>query len=447
MLARPHLVVAIVLALIGAACSFPYADPPASSTTTTTVPGTTTTTEPPATTQPEPVDPSDVLGPADRVLIQGPAGVTLADAAGFHDLDRAGAPFEGQMVFSPDGNRVAWVQAAGAQGAIAVVELFGYNPGAPLPEPRSSATPFVPFYLGYGPFGARLAVLGDVGGPIGLTIADHGFEAAPFVGGLLRSDVPVFPSWGPDGDLAANVGGRIEVLRDGDSVDLGETFGTAPVWLADGRVVFLDPLGELVAVELGTGLAEVDRTSLTTVLGDVRLHAAPDGESIAVVVEGNPAAGGASPVVFRQTDPDPADPDAEPEGLTDGVWLVAPDADPVQLRELPVEGLQWSPVGDRLLLLDEVDDGLLAWSVIDLAGTVVDEMPPFEPTATFAQAYVPFLDQYAQSMSLWSPDGSRFLSPESFGGVPHVVIHAIGLGEQRTVLAPGEMAVWSPLPR
>ncbi len=437
--------------LVTAGCSFPYADPPqaATSTTSTTEPAG-PTTEPPPTTAPDPLDPSQLLGPVDRILMQTPEGVQLADAAGLHDLDPVGAPFEGQPTFSPNGTWAAWVQVAGSSSAVAVVDLFAYDPGLDVPPVRTSTAPIIPFYLGFDRAEARLGALGGAG-EVAFAVGDLQIDAPPRFGPVLEQATPLFPAWGPDDLLALNLGGELQV-RDGFGSLLrshGETLGAAPVWLADGRVVHVSPDAEIVAIadDPRVGVGDPVITALSAVGGFARLFASPDGDLLAVTVEGSPA-GGASPVVLRQDEPDPSDEPADPDdvGLTDGVWVLDPaDGSATQLLDRPVQGVFWAPTNDRLLIA-EADDGLV-WTVVDLDGVVLDQIGPVVPSETFAANYVPFLDQYAQSITLWSPDGSRFVSPERFGDAPHIVIHAVGQPGQRAVLGAGEMAVWAPLAR
>lgn len=437
---------------MAAGCSFPYADPPSaatSTTTTTTAPDSTTTTAPTPTTPPGPRDPADLLGPADRLLLQTPDGIQLADTAGLHDLDPAGAPFEGQPTFSARGSWAAWVQVAGNQGAVAVVDLFAYEPGLDVPPVFTASPPVIPFYLGFDRDESRLAALGGAG-DVALTIGDLQLDGPPVFGPIAATDVPLFPSWGPGGALALNAGGLVEVRSGltGETQIVGDATPTAPVWLGD-RVVFVSDEAEIVAVSDATAPLgeEPSSETLASVGGLARVFAGPDGDRLAVTVRGNPA-GGASPVSFRQTDPDDAEPlPGSPEApLTDGVWVLDPAFGAItQVFNEPVEGVFWSPRGNELLLVGAGDDGI-TWTVVDLAGVVRDVIGPVAPTETFAQNYLPFLDTYAQSMTLWSPDGSRFVSPELLGGAPHLVIHAVGQPAQVAVLTAGEMGVWAPLP-
>jgi hypothetical protein len=50
----------------------------------------------------------------------------------------------------------------------------------------------------------------------------------------------------------------------------------------------------------------------------------------------------------------------------------------------------------------------LAWSVIHVADGAASDFPSFRPTDAFL-LLLPYFDQYAQSLSLWSPDGRQLV--------------------------------------
>jgi Tol biopolymer transport system component len=62
---------------------------------------------------------------------------------------------------------------------------------------------------------------------------------------------------------------------------------------------------------------------------------------------------------------------------------------------------------------------------------------------------LPFFDQYAQSMTLWSPDGEAFAYPAMTGGIPGIWIQDID-GTDPIRLTDGSWVSWStqdpPLP-
>jgi hypothetical protein len=86
----------------------------------------------------------------------------------------------------------------------------------------------------------------------------------------------------------------------------------------------------------------------------------------------------------------------------------------------------------------------LAWSVANIAdGTSVD-FPSFVPTASFLQL-IPYFDQYAQSLSLWSPDGRYLLFADmNESGQPSIrVLDTTQPNQPARQLSEGSFAAWS----
>ena len=78
-------------------------------------------------------------------------------------------------------------------------------------------------------------------------------------------------------------------------------------------------------------------------------------------------------------------------------------------------------------------------------GKAVRQLNRFIPTPTFARQYLPFADQYAQSMQVWSPDSSSIvfagLGEDGTAGVWVEAIDGKGLPQH---VADGVFATWSP---
>ena len=79
----------------------------------------------------------------------------------------------------------------------------------------------------------------------------------------------------------------------------------------------------------------------------------------------------------------------------------------------------WSPDGTKLLsLLPEVAPGRIwfRWGVWEDGSSF--STGRFVPSLEFSRDYLQFFEQYAQSMRLWSPDGSAFVyaGEEESGG-------------------------------
>ena len=80
-----------------------------------------------------------------------------------------------------------------------------------------------------------------------------------------------------------------------------------------------------------------------------------------------------------------------------------------ELTSDPVMAFFWSPDGTKLayLVMDDSGEVLrLRWHVWD--GTASKPYAAIVPSRTFLQGYIAFFDQYARSMSIWSPDSTAF---------------------------------------
>jgi hypothetical protein len=136
-------------------------------------------------------------------------------------------------------------------------------------------------------------------------------------------------------------------------------------------------------------------------------------------------------------------------GFSLGPLRVVPLAggDPFQVSSERVVLFQWSPKGGRLLYVTiDVDAGLLIPQVWD--GNRYFVYPGFHPTATLANAYLPFWDQYTRGLSLWNPDGSAFAypsAPEEGDGPGRIMVQQVG-AEGPLDVAEGEFVSWSPGP-
>jgi TolB protein len=86
----------------------------------------------------------------------------------------------------------------------------------------------------------------------------------------------------------------------------------------------------------------------------------------------------------------------------------------------------------------------LVWNVVDVASGRTTALASFRPTGHFL-AVVPFFDQYAQSITFWSPD-SRYLllAGRPLGRESAIYrIDTQARSERLARIGPGEFAVWS----
>ena len=329
-----------------------------------------------------------------------------------------GAGQVSQVTPGPDGE-LAWTALSTDPGGVAIV--FDGSTGASIPSTTA------PFFYHWSPTGEQLAFLGNSDSGRGLTF------------GLLRisepeirpaeAPSPFFFDWSPDGSqLVAHVGGNSLGLIDaetGDITDLGveSRLFPAPSWTDRGILVVSDLGRSVGGREQLVGYQEVEaRVVLIDPLADTSVDLArvdagtrlfPGALHIAIVV------GAPGQQTIRVIDWTGEAVDAVGAGT--------------------IEVVQWSPDGSKLLWTERTDDQQLQpriWS----DGEIVT-FDSFVPSETFANAYIPFWDQYDRAVSLWSHDSERFALPRSNEGVMEIVVHD---GDETTVFPGFEMAVWSP---
>lgn len=364
-----------------------------------------------------------VIDGGGRVLTMRPDGeeaVALTEAAGT-DLRFV------QPTWSPDARRVAWTEldttGASPQARLVTAGFDGVGR-------TEASTPVAGFYLSWDPTSSRVAYLGSArpNEDIELGVVDvegGGGESLP-----LDSGQPFYFAWGPEGDrLLVHVGAdRLEELRlDGSSESLGERPGTfqAPVWSERGTLVYATRAGAAQALVAAEGSAD-DARRLVRFDGDgVAFVLSPDGRRLAFQV-----VGGGSPTQDR---------------VLSVVDLAGGEVVPIS--PVPSLAFFWSPQGDRLMFLRpslQQDVVWFRWIVWDGEGFF--QTPRFQPSEEFARNYLPFFSQYAQSMSLWSPDGTSFAysgtneAGESGIWVVEAVPDAVPV-----MVADGAFVAWSPV--
>ncbi len=115
----------------------------------------------------------------------------------------------------------------------------------------------------------------------------------------------------------------------------------------------------------------------------------------------------------------------------------------VLLDNQPASAPIWDPTGSRVLVRD-MFGGAGRWKVLGLDGTRAST-EAFDIDQTSVPGYLPFWDQYARSQTVWSPDGEQFVHVgRSVTGESGVWIHDADSSGASTLLAPGDIAFWSP---
>ena len=376
---------------------------------------------------PEPTVPSELEGLDGRLAILDETGsLVTMNPDGSDEIVLAesepGRSEVRQPCWSRDGSRLAWVHLHVTEAdALAVGLATATDRGK---RPTESRTLTTPFYLSWDPTSTRIAYLGSPGGneiELGiLEVAGHSSGRA------LDNGQPFFLSWGPGGDeLLVHVGTeRLDRLDlDGKLTTVADRPGTfgAPVWTVDGRA-FVYASSRAGRQELVVQDADADRgRSVLAIEGLITFVVSPDGTRIAFqAFEG----GDASPLTMVDV----------ASGRT------------TEVTGETVAAFYWSPDGERLLFLDPdpaEDQVWFRWGVWD--GRRAFTTPRFIPSQRMIDEYLPFFEQYAQSMSLWSPDGSAFAYPGmDEDGEMGIWIQSARSDRAPVLVTDGDFVAWSP---
>jgi TolB protein len=326
-----------------------------------------------------------------------------------------------QPVWSPDGEHLAYVEQSAVTGALVIT-----RPGPDdTPARIEENTGF--FYYAWDPKSGQLATLRNA--PSGSLV----LELADIDGGLaeLDSGAPLYFSWEPTGErLAAHIGvDRLDIVEDSvGPVPIIDDPGSfqSPWWTNEGivflqrgvanqRLVVVDGAKERV-------VADVIGTAQFTV-GDslIAVQSFSSGEdAVAAYLQSTPLLPAGRLVVV----------DLETSDVT-------------AVSDANVTAFFWDPAGQQLLFLEIVDSetGRFRWQV--WSATETRSFAEFVVEPTWLRDFLPFFDQYAQSVRLWSPDGSAFAFPGSIDGEVGIWIQRLDEDAPEKI-GGGSWVAWSP---
>lgn len=336
-----------------------------------------------------------------------------------------------QPTWSPDGARIAWVRLAAegtpaevAAAAVGTTSAAVVTAAADGTRPTETPVAAQPFYLSWDPTSSRVAYLGgSASADIELGVVDVAAGSAV----PLDAGSPFYFSWNPSGrQLLVHVGtDRLDRLAiDGTLTTVDDRPGifNVPVWTSNGRTfIYASQTGggqRLVAYDL-----EADRgETLVRFDGAITFVVSPDGRRVAFQVVRDQTIVVPLSVIDRRT--------GAIERVATGF----------------AAAFFWSPAGTKLLsLLPELggDSVSFRWGVWEGGSSFTTGR--FAPSLEFSREYLQFFEQYAQSMSLWSPDGSAFVyAGSSESGEAGVWIQPASADTAPVLVADGVFASWSP---
>lgn len=347
------------------------------------------------------------IQPGNRLLIQGVDGNLYTMRPDGSDRraitnDATSLRQYAQPTWSPSGERIAWteINQRGPEPTSTLI-VAQYNGLQPVRYP----TPFAPFYINWSPNGEWIAYLSNwhvLDQPsLALRVVD--LQADPLgEQSPIRTIVagqPLYFSWGPDSNrLLTHVSNeRVEFHSlEGEeaSLALSPAGFPAPDWSRDGsRLLYAEGSGNnqrLILADAPNATLAPPSASQAITDFDQRISFALNrsGDHIAYIVS----------------------PDSVGTAAFGPLYLYEVDGQRTRaLGNAPVLAFFWSPDGSKLayLMLDQSEDTLqLRWHVWD--GTSSQAYASIVPSRTFLADYLAFFDQYARSMTIWSPDSSAF---------------------------------------
>jgi TolB protein len=404
-------------------------------------------------------------GPVNRLVVLDRTGNLLTlrpDGTDRLHLTRDAGEHKGysEPAWSPDATRVAWVAAERDGEALrSAIRYRAWSGG----EAGSVLTQTPPVYLAWSPNGRRLAFLAPATvNPRGRVTPTMTFNVADLTdqGGAARmaaSGRPFYFDWAPDSRrVVVHFNDRrvqtLQLYRDGipqpSPVDSG-AFGT-PEWLPDGREVLYATApqtgdgGGRRGSELVTAAADhLRREPVLDYRGGISFSVRPDGRQLAYVLTmGASPMASFGPLLVRSLD----DPQAKPVGVS----------------PLPVMAFFWSPDGKQLLYVTP-EPGAAQPEVRPVLWTPVQQRPElwlrwhlwdgrksrslgrFMASGPFFRSYLRYADQYARSVSLWSPASDAFVfAGRADSGQPGVWVQPIAADAAPKRVADGVLAAWSP---
>jgi len=336
------------------------------------------------------------------------------------EAEAADRAFYFQPVWSPDGDKIAFSRISPGTG-LHVAATDGADMSA-------IDTDTLPFYYSWSANGDIALLRNGDSGTINLEItAIDGMEMAGPT--MVDSGAPLYFSWSPDGSvMVTHIGTeRLEITDGASPMPTGILPGAfqTPDWTEAG----------IVALERGPGdqtvlLIDPDGASrpLARVLGPTNLVATADGSRLAVQsnVTDIDGVSAASQQLLSVV----------PNRV---VVIDTESGEQMSATEGPALAFFWSPQGDRLLILDVDENQEARWSI--WADGEVRPSVSFQLEPTFLRNFLPFFDQYAQSVSLWSPDGTAFAFPGTIDGESGIWVKSNDSDAKR--ISAGTWVSWS----
>lgn len=350
---------------------------------------------------------------------------------------------------SPDGGRIAFIGYAGDSSA-STATVYSLRIGSKGLTPLFQTDRDYPVYLYWAPDSQYLSFLTQKGDGLALRMAlpdkqDSSEE--------VDTGNPLYWSWSPDSKAllmhvdAESPDERLTILdwpgkSNPQSLSVGPGTYQSPQWSADGSKLVYGTSAGGAQEELNIANAQGQQArSVVTYQGRIAFALSPKGNQVAYTITPN-AAQVATFAPLQVIN----------EDGTGGK----------KLTDEPVLAFFWSPDGKRLAYLvpsltpdengktserigvlpQQQGDLYLRWKVIDADGSNPRTLATFLPTEQILYV-LPFFDQYARSVTFWSPDSKALVYAARDTADTGTVYVVPVEGGKPNAIGDGLLAFWS----
>lgn len=358
--------------------------------------------------------------------------------------------------WSPDSQRIAFIGTTNT--STLQTALYTVSPAGTHRATVFSSSTQAPFYLYWSPNSQQIGFLAQSASEMALMLgqADGNKQAQK-----LETGSPFYWAWSPDSQsMLMHIGGsrhnssnaHLAVLRWQESISTtalarGPSDFEAPQFSPDGKMILYAGTADADNDALYLADAkDANASIITTFNGRIAFAWSPDGKKIAWII----------------TDPD--------SGLPNLGTVFISNADGKNAKALTTEdalAFYWSPNSQQIAYLAlpskdtlgcAFDCGRvpgfaaplaqdqtvkLRWRVANLADGHAHTIATFVPTDEFISE-LPYFDQYARSMTFWSPDSQKFVYTDSDQDSNGTVWVANAITNTAPIkIGEGTIAVWS----
>lgn len=390
--------------------------------------------------------PATAAGPAELLAVQDADGnifTVQPDGAGRRLLTSDASPqhLYRQPTWSPDGASLAWSEVL-TEGGRNSSALYIQRLDEAIAD-RIETGGYAPFYIYWSPDSRRVAFLSNWERELALRSVAVGGSARTV--SLMAQGQPLYFAWAPDSTrLFAHIGSdQLSVYDvDGRATPVGASPGdfTAPAWLPDDTLLYVVRAPGRQHLVLGTPEGR-ELKELATADGQISFVPDSAGRRVAYAVT-------------RLQVPTNA---FGPLSVVD-----VQGGEIAEITREPVIAFFWSPDGRSLAYLapdgPEQEQASSPVTVTNRAqhegvwlrwhlwhGGESRRLSRFIPSDTYLLEYLRFFDQYALSMTPWSPDGSALVYAGSDGDGPDAIwVQPVTGNEPPRRVVAGVYAAWSP---